>query len=90
MSTDENRCESDKLEVKVFEDQQDRVNQLLESSEKFKRMYDQHRELKSKVHDASIGVGVTPLDDFSVERMKKEKLLLKDQMADILRSHQNM
>jgi uncharacterized protein YdcH (DUF465 family) len=51
-------------------------------------MYDQHRELKSKVHDASIGV--TPLDGFSVERMKKEKLLLKDQMADFLRSHQNM
>ena len=88
MSAEENRCESDKLDVKVFEYQQDTVNQLLESSEKFKRMYDQHRELKSKVHDASIGV--TPLDDFSVERMKKEKLLLKDQMADILRSHQNM
>ncbi|HEC17139.1 MAG TPA: DUF465 domain-containing protein [Sedimenticola sp.] len=70
----------------MFEDQQDAVNRLLETSEKFKRMYDQHRELKDKVHDASIGV--MPLDDFSLERLKKEKLLLKDRMADILRSHQ--
>lgn len=71
----------------MFEYQQDTVNRLLETSEKFKRMYDQHSEIKSKVRDALIGVA--PLDDYSVERLKKEKLLLKDRMADILKSHQS-
>lgn len=63
----------------MFEYEQDIVECLLNEDEDFKRLYEKHSELKQKVKEANIGT--RPLDDFSLEDLKKQKLLLKDQMA---------
>ena len=70
----------------MFSDCQDIVEKLLVEDEEFKSMYDRHRELNKEVDKADIGV--LPLSDDTLHIKKKEKLLLKDQMADIIRRYQ--
>ena len=69
----------------MFENEQDIVEALLHENDKFKLLYEQHTNLKAKVHEANLGT--LPLDDYSIENLKKEKLLLKDKMTGILRSY---
>jgi uncharacterized protein YdcH (DUF465 family) len=60
----------------MFENQQrDDVEALMKADAEFRRLYQHHRELDSKVHDAEIGV--LPLDDITLACMKKEKLHAK-------------
>jgi uncharacterized protein len=60
----------------MFENQQrDDVEALMKADAEFRRLYQHHRELDSKVHDADIGV--LPIDDVTLASMKKEKLLAK-------------
>jgi hypothetical protein len=66
----------------MFEDQQDQVQQLLNTNPAFKELHDKHQELKQQVRDADLGV--LPMDAYVLDRMKKEKLLLKDKMAQML------
>lgn len=72
----------------MFEYDQDIVEELLTSDETFKRLFEKHHELKQKVRDAN--VGALPLDDYSLENLKKEKLHLKDQMASIIARHRDV
>jgi len=69
----------------MFEYDQDIVDVLLTENDDFKRLFEKHGELKEKVHEANIGT--QPLDDFSLEKLKKEKLLLKDRMAAIIQDY---
>ena len=66
----------------MFEHEQNIVNSLLEENDNFKRLYDKHGDLKQRVKDANLGT--VPLDNIALENMKKEKLLLKDQMAHMI------
>lgn len=66
----------------MFEDQQDQVQQLLNTNPAFKELHDKHQVLKQQVRDADLGV--LPMDAYVLERLKKEKLLLKDKMAQML------
>ncbi len=60
----------------MFENQQrDDVEALMKADAEFRRLYQHHRELDNKVHDAEIGV--LPLDDITLASMKKEKLHAK-------------
>ena len=60
----------------MFENQQrDDVEALMKADPEFRRLYQHHRELDSKLHDA--GIGVLPLDDATLASMKKEKLMAK-------------
>lgn len=63
----------------MFEYEQDIVECLLTEDDDFKRLYEKHSELKQKVQDANLGT--QPMDDFTLEDLKKQKLLLKDLMA---------
>ncbi len=54
------------------------VKTLLASEISFKRLYDKHRYLDARVNE--VNQGELAIDDMSLEKMKKEKLLLKDQM----------
>ena len=69
----------------MFEGQQEAVNQLLQTNKRFKQLHDKHHALKDTVCEATSGPAA--LDDLELEQMKKEKLQLKDQMAEILRGH---
>ncbi|MEG3640253.1 YdcH family protein [Magnetococcus sp. PR-3] len=67
----------------MFEDQLQAVNELISSNSEFKALHDRHHELDEKISELSSG----PIDDFTLEKMKKEKLMLKDQMASLLAEH---
>ncbi len=69
----------------MFEFDQVIVDSLLAENSDFKRLYDKHGELKQRVKDANLGT--SPIDDYSLENMKKEKLFLKDQMAHLIEDY---
>ena len=66
----------------MFEYEQDIVEQLRSNNKQFEKLYNEHRKLKTKVRDAELGI--LPLDDYRLEVMKKEKLLIKDRMAAMI------
>ncbi len=66
----------------MFEYEQDIVQELRSSNKQFEKLYNEHRKLKTKVRDAELGI--LPFDDYRLEVMKKEKLLIKDRMAAMI------
>lgn len=66
----------------MFEYDQQIVNALLSEDGNFRRLYDKHHALKEQVSLANSGSH--PMDDLSLETLKKQKLMLKDQMATII------
>jgi len=69
----------------MFEYDQHIVNSLLSENNDFKRLYDKYDMLKQRVKEAN--AGVVPMDNFSLENIKKEKLLLKDRMAHMIENY---
>ena len=63
-------------------EEQELVERLLHDDGHFKHLYDKHHDLKQRVAQAQRKDPL--LDDLSLEQLKKEKLLLKDQMAEII------
>lgn len=69
----------------MFENQSgSEVEALLQSDEEFRTLFRRHQELDKQVLDAELGV--LPLDDVSLVKMKKEKLHAKDRLTRILES----
>lgn len=69
----------------MFENQAgNEVEALMQSDEEFRTLFRRHQELDKQVLDAELGV--LPLDDISLVKMKKEKLLAKDRLTRILES----
>ena len=66
----------------MFEFDQQIVDKLLEQNERFARLHSKHSELNAHVDEAN--AGISPEDDFSLERAKKERLLIRDQMAQMI------
>ena len=69
----------------MFEYDQHIVNSLLSENDDFKRLYEKYDVLKQRVNE--VNSGTIPMDDFSLEKMKKEKLLLKDRMAHMIEDY---
>ena len=69
----------------MFEYDEEIVEALLKERVDFKRKYDKYINLKQEVESAN--VGDAPIEDMELERMKKEKLFLKDQMARIIEDY---
>lgn len=57
---------------------QNEVEALLKSDTEFRQLFRRHQELDKQVLDAELGV--LPLDDTTLARMKKEKLFAKDRL----------
>jgi uncharacterized protein YdcH (DUF465 family) len=69
----------------MFENQPgNEVEALLESDSEFRKLFRRHQELDKQVLDAELGV--LPLDDITLVKMKKEKLQAKDRLTRILES----
>ena len=63
----------------MFEDQsQSAVEARLNSDPEFRQMYNEHRKLNRQCMDAELGVYA--VDDVTLGRMKREKLLLKQRL----------
>jgi hypothetical protein len=69
----------------MFEHDQEIVNSLLNEDDNFKRLFEKHSQLKQRVREANLGM--QPMDDFTLEKLKKEKLLIKDRMASIIANY---
>jgi uncharacterized protein YdcH (DUF465 family) len=67
----------------MFENQPETaVEALLKNDEEFRELFRRHQELDKKVLDAELGT--LPLDDVTLVKMKKEKLLAKDRLTRML------
>ncbi len=63
----------------MFEGQpQDQVDAMMKSDSEFRQLLQRHRELDKQVLDAELGV--LPIDDNTLSRMKREKLYAKDRL----------
>jgi len=63
----------------MFEDQpQSEIDARRKQDPEFRVLYDQHRKLSKKCMDA--GLGILPIDDVTLGRMKREKLLAKQRL----------
>ncbi len=64
----------------MFEHQQkDHVDAVMKANPEFRRLYQHHQELDSKVRDAELGV--LPMHENQLQGMKREKLHVKDRLT---------
>lgn len=68
----------------MFPEYRDRITQLKTTDHHFMRLFEQHNALDQKVKNME--ANITPSSHEEIETMKKEKLLLKDQLYAILKS----
>ena len=65
----------------MFEAQQREVEAMMSQSSEFRSLFLKPRELDTQVRDAELGV--LPIDDVTLGRLKKEKLWAKDKLTHI-------
>ena len=70
----------------MFEGQMKEVETLMQCDQEFRSLYMRHRELDKQVLDAELGV--LPLDNVTLVRLKKEKLWAKDKLTHMFDRHQ--
>ena len=63
----------------MFSDQKNKLDQLMNDNEDFRRIYDRHQELDKRVTAAELGTA--PMEDLALNQLKKEKLWIKDKLA---------
>ena len=61
---------------------------LIKEDEEFARIYRKHRELDEKVTELEELHHLTPEEEIQEKKMKKDKLRLKDQMAEMVKDYQ--
>ena len=54
----------------------------MKENPEFLRIFNRHQELDRRVTDAEIGTA--PMEDLALVKLKKEKLLAKDQLARMM------
>ena len=65
----------------------DEISELKQNNTHFTRIFEKHNKLDQDVQDAEHGrVGMS---DMEIEKMKKEKLLLKDEMLKMILESKN-
>ena len=63
----------------MFEHRQSKMDELMKESEDFRRTYNRHQELDKRVTAAELGTA--PMEDLALNKLKKEKLWIKDRLA---------
>lgn len=61
---------------------------LKQENEDFARLYRKHRKLDEDLKELEIRRYLTPEEEMQEKKMKKDKLRLKDEMAEIIRVYQ--
>ncbi|HVG07664.1 MAG TPA: YdcH family protein [Thermoanaerobaculia bacterium] len=61
--------------------------ELLQSDEDFRRLFEEHQEYERRLHDIQQKSLLSEDDEAEEKRIKLHKLVLKDQMEAILRTH---
>lgn len=68
----------------MFEHRQNLMDELMKGNEDFRRIYNRHQELDKRVTAAE--AGTAPMEDLALNKLKKEKLWAKDQLATFMDS----
>ncbi len=66
----------------MFEHRQEQMETLLKSNERFRKMYNNHQQLEKRVIAAENGTA--PMEDLALNKLKREKLSIKDQLARLM------
>jgi uncharacterized protein YdcH (DUF465 family) len=72
----------------MFHEYRDIVTELKTANAHFKKIFDEHNDLHDKIEKAEEG-GVDHIDPMEIERMKKQKLKLKDEAYAMIMDHKN-
>jgi uncharacterized protein len=67
----------------MFPEFRELITQLKAEDPHFSRLFHKHNTLDQAIKNME--TGVVPAGDYAIEQLKKEKLLLKDQLYSILR-----
>ena len=67
----------------MFPEYRDLITQLKTTDRHFLRLFDQHNELDQKIKNMEAAISSASHEE--IERLKKEKLLLKDQLYSVLK-----
>ena len=59
------------------------LDSMMSADSSFRQLYFYHQKLDKKVTDAELGV--LPIDDLTLTRMKREKLMAKDRLTRMMR-----
>lgn len=65
-----------------FPDKVEKMHDLKEGDAHFRKLFDEYHDLNRAIHRAE--TNVEPTDDFNEQRMRKERMVLKDQIARML------
>lgn len=66
----------------MFENQKDQLEVMLKRDEEFRRLYNHHQQLEKRVSAAENGTA--PMEDLSLNQLKREKLKTKDQLTRMM------
>lgn len=66
----------------MFEHRQHEMEKMMKENPEFLRIFNRHQELDRRVTDAEFGAA--PLEDLALVKLKKEKLMAKDQLARMM------
>ena len=67
----------------MFPEYRDLITQLKTTDHHFLRLFDQHNELDQKIKNMEAAISSASHEE--IERLKKEKLSLKDQLYSVLK-----
>ncbi|HZZ11500.1 MAG TPA: YdcH family protein [Paraburkholderia sp.] len=67
----------------MFPEYRDLISRLKTHDAHFSRLFERHSHLDHQIHNME--TNVTPADDVTIETLKKERLLLKDQLYNVLK-----
>jgi len=67
----------------MFSEYRDLISRLKTEDDHFARLFHRHNELDQQI--INMEAHIVPADGLSIETLKKEKLLLKDSLYQILR-----
>ena len=71
----------------MVETEADIVQKLLRENEAFRRMKERHAELENQLQNLETKPCLTPHDEVEIRKIKKRKLLFKDEMQRIVAAH---
>lgn len=63
------------------------IQTLKRENEEFRRLYQEHRDLDSRLLEFNKKAYLTAEEEAEMHRIKKEKLYKKDKIADIIREY---
>ncbi len=62
----------------------DRISDLKTNNAHFAKLYDDYYEVNKAIHLAE--TNIEPTDDFNIENMRKKRMILKDEIYQLLKA----